>query len=59
MAALSAVKNKKAAKMREGDLRFFLVQSFFKSFLYVKLFVFGVLVGRCLGTKEGKRILFL
>ena len=35
MAALSAVKNKKAAKMREGDLRIFLVPSYFKTFLYV------------------------
>ena len=32
MAALSAVKNKRAAKMREGDLRF--VQSYFKILLY-------------------------
>ena len=36
----------------------FLVQSCFKILLYVKLFVFGVLVGRCLGTKEGKRMFY-
>ena len=35
MAALSAVKNKKAAKMREGDFGTFLVQSYFKVLLYV------------------------